>query len=90
MHRVNSSAFSMWPPSVSPAEIVILVVVAMASFLLAARFSRWFLGIVACFVLVVLASPSDPASTLVGGALLSVLYGIAVIVSLWLIRDRDA
>lgn len=79
----------MWPPSVSPVEMVILLAIALPTFLLAGRYSRWLLGIIACFALAVVATPSDPGSTLVAGGLLSLLYCVAVVIGFWLIRERE-
>jgi Sec-independent protein secretion pathway component TatC len=64
----------MWQLSVGPAEIVILLAVAVVLWLLGKHGRRWMIGIVPCFAAAALATPADPVSMLVVALPLSLAF----------------
>lgn len=77
----------MWSPAIAVSEIVLLTVLSVAAFAFMRRHSYWILGVVPCFAIAALVTPADPGSTLLGGALLTVPYIGAVLVTRWLLHD---
>jgi hypothetical protein len=52
------------------------------------RDSRWVLGIIPCFAVPVLVTPSDPGSMILAGVGLSILYVVGVVLSKLLLGGR--